>query len=286
VVRPVLPQLISENSSALETPQPPEAEKTASPTSLPDDQKSWHVVLRTVHLNEGYIPVPPKVHMLYPHARRLANPNVLSGLWVADRSSLTLWLDRTRHELFGSDLQDQFSFLEAGALLQVTWQAAGLIFQVLEADTQVAEEESRLVDLTSLAHLRSTLLESYRASLRALFAESWQALSFQELYQALCQRQQHTPNSATIRTILSSSPEFEYLKSARKWSLNVLTTSEVGARALRRSVLVAQEEPEGEGMVRAVSTPHSLVEMIAKQRHDLQALRSRYFIGENQFLKK
>jgi hypothetical protein len=276
VSNPTLPQVIRENAPAFETSQPSEAAATTASAALSSNAKSWQVVLRTVHLNEGAIPVPPSVHALYPTARALANPSMLSGLWFDDGRVLTLWLDRTRHTLFGADLQDHFAFLEAGTILQVTWQAAGLTLHVLGADAQVAEEEARLVDLTSLAHLRSTLLESYRASLRAIFEEHGHPLSFQELYQALCQRQQHSPNSATIRTILSSSPEFAYLKSAGKWSLNPQIASEIGARALRRLRLAHQETLEVEGTMQMASTSPSLCEMLATHRHEIHALREHY----------
>jgi hypothetical protein len=110
-------------------------------------------------------------------------------------------------------------------------------------------------------------------------------MSFRELFQAVSQRQQHTPNSATIRTILSSSPEFEFRKSIGKWSLNPQTASEIGARAVRRFGLAAQEAPEAEGKAPVVSTPPSLVEMIAHHRRDLQALRSRYLSEGDRFLE-
>lgn len=188
---------------------------------------------------------------------------------------MTVWLDRTRHRFFGEDLQDQFAFLEAGQVLEVEWTPAGLVFHTLHVDAAVAEEEARLIDLTHLAQLRSTILESYRASLRALMNDQHTALSFQTLYEELCKRQQHKPNRATIRAILSSSPDFVLLKAEGKWMLNPAITSEVGAKVLRRSVMLAKQV-EGDSRMIPRETIF-LSEIIATNRRHIKALRSLYF---------
>jgi len=101
-------------------------------------------------------------------------------------------------------------------VLEMTLTTTSIVFRTCDVDQQVAEEEVRLVDLSDLAQLRSTALESYRASLRAILTKYNSPLRFQELYGELCNRQQHQPNRATIRSVLSSSPEFVFLKAAGK----------------------------------------------------------------------
>lgn len=277
----LLPQLVSESSLASDTIQTLEELTENSDPSSPRNLAKWNIVLRTVHLNEGYIPVPKRVRFLYPNARRLANVIALPGLWFADGSNFTVWLDSTKHGLFGPDLLDQFAFLEAGTTLMVTWRATGLIFQITGNDIQVNEEESRLVDLTQLANLRSTFLESYRGSLRAILGERDQPLSFQELYELLCKRQQHVPNSTTIRTILSSSPEFIFIKGNGKWCLNSMMTPEVGAKLLRRSALIGNEMVGGGRNIQPASLSESLSQLVLKHRQQLSVLRSMYVSDGN-----
>lgn len=245
-----------------------------SEQQLPNKRVCWRISLRTHHINEGIIPVPKQARSLYPHARKLSRMIAVPGLWFADESDMTVWLDRTKHQLFGLDLQDQFAFLEAGEVLEIAWTLAGLDFRTLGADEKVAEEETRLVDISALSQKRSTLLESYRVSLRAILSEQNEALHFQAIYEALCNRQQHKPNRATVRAVLSSSPEFVFIKAEGKWALNPAIASEVGAKSLRRFVLVAKEDKSvgGEGKQEVPS----LTEIIAKSRQQMIALRALY----------
>lgn len=238
----------------------------------------WRVTLRTCHINEGAIPVPTQARSFYPHARKLARMIALPGLWFTDGSDMTVWLDRVKHQLFGLDLQDQFASLEAGEILEVEWTAAGLVFRTLGVDPKVAEEESRLIDLTHLARLRSTTLESYRVSLRAILGEQNKALSFEAIYEELCNRQQHKPNRATVRTILSSSPEFVFVKAEGKWTLNPAVASEAGAKLVRRFAMVAKEIEDDSSRTEQEPNPLSLSQMIAKNRQHITALRTMYLV--------
>src|SRR5260370_2282518 len=131
----------------------------------------WRVILRTVHINEGIVPIPKQARVLYPHARKLSNNIALAGIWFADASAMTVWLDRVKHQLYGNDLQEQLAFLEAGTVLEVTFSTTSIVFGTRGVDQQVAGEEARLIDLTDLAQRRSTLLESYRESLRPILPE-------------------------------------------------------------------------------------------------------------------
>lgn len=229
----------------------------------------WRTVLRTLHLNEGYLPVPTRARGCYPQAKKLSSVVAIPGVWFADASQMTVWLDTENHRLYGFDLQDQCAFLVAGTVLETLWTTSGITFNAIGVDTAIAEEEARLVDLTELAHLRSATLESYRASLRAIMGPSNRGWNFLELYNEVCERQQHKPNKSTIRTILSSSPEFVFVKSQHKWVLNNNILSEIGAKALRKATLLAQDISMG-------SEAPSIRKMITDSRQRLAHLRSMY----------
>lgn len=271
-----LPDLINEEDMARDTSlvvdQPVELKEQ------PPLNKSvrWRVTLRTCHINEGVLPVPTQARPSYPHARKLVRMISLPGLWFTDGSDMTVWLDRVKHQLFGLDLQDQFAFLEAGEMLEVEWTAVGLVFRTLGIDPKVADEESRLIDLAHLSQLRSATLESYRVSLRAILGEQNKTLSFEAIYEELCNRQQHKPNRATVRTILSSSPEFVFVKAEGKWALNSEVASEAGAKSVCRFAMVAKEVENGSSRTEQEPNPLSLSQMIAKNRQHITALRSLY----------
>jgi hypothetical protein len=234
----------------------------------------WKVVLRTLHLNEGYIPVLPRMRVFYPYGQKLSNLSVLPGIWFADASEMTVWLDMTHHRLYGPDVTDHLAFLDAGTILEIFWSNAGFTFSLAGQDPEIFEEEARLIDLTELAHLRSTLLESYRTSLRVILASANQGKVFAELYLELYQRQQHKPNRSTIRGILSSSPEFFFDKSERKWRLSLNISNETGASALRKVAVAAQQIASKNGHQSPDTL--SLTTMIASNRQQLIDLRKFY----------
>jgi hypothetical protein len=234
----------------------------------------WKVILLTVHLNEGYIPIPPQMRAFYPHEQKSDNIATFPGIWFADASEMTIWLDMTHHRLYGPDITDQLAFLEAGTILEIYWSDAGFTFSLVGQNAEIFEEEARLVDLTALAQVRSTLLESYRGSLRFLLASAQQGKAFLELYRELCQRQQHQPNRSTIRTILSSSPEFLFDKAENKWKLLSNVSEEAGASALRKIVAAAQQVG-GRDNEHSLDT-FSLTSMIARNHQQLVDLRRFY----------
>jgi hypothetical protein len=156
---------------------------------------------------------------------------------------------------------------------------SGLILYTSGIDTQVAEEEIRLIDLTSLSKQRSHALESYRVSLRVILSESDSPLHFRDLYEQLCVRQQHKPNSSTIRTILSSSPEFVLDEAKKKWRLNTITTPDIGAKLLRNSRVLAKQFKDSDNEAEQESL--SLREMLARNREQLLALRALYIPDRN-----
>ncbi len=271
-----MPEVVNEQTLTWNTIQTVEelTDTEAQEFHFPNKSVRWRVALRTVHINEGGVPIPKQATTLYPHARRLSSNIALAGVWFTDASEMTVWLDKEKHQLYGPDLQEQLAFLEAGTVLEMTLTTTSIVFRTCDVDQQVAEEEVRLVDLSDLAQRRSTALESYRASLRAILTKYNCPLSFQELYGELCNRQQHQPNRATIRSILSSSPEFVFLKAEGKWSLNAAISSEVSVKSLRRTAMVAHH---AEGYTSTTQQePVSLSQMIAKNRQQLAALRSMY----------
>lgn len=232
----------------------------------------WKVTLLTLHLNEGYIPIPPQARASYPPEQKQNEPSVLSGIWFDDNSEMTVWLDTTNHRLYGPDITDQLAFLDAGTILEIYWRSTGLLFNLAGYDPEIGAEEARLMDLTELAQLRSTVSESYRASLRAILTA--RGKSFSELYNELCQRQKHTPNTSTIRAILSSSSEFLFEKSEGKWKLHLDISGERGASSLRK-VLVAAQQVVDKNEDQSPDLP-SLTAMIAKNRQQLANLRQIY----------
>jgi hypothetical protein len=269
-----LPQLVKENALTREALQVIE-EITESDEVLEDQkQVRWQIALRTCHINEATIPVPKQARVFYPHALKLADVVAIPGLWFTDGSDITVWLDRKKHQLFGPDLEEQFACIEAGTILDVQWSISGLVLYTSDIDTRVAEEEIRLIDLTSLSQQRSQALESYRTSLRLILSESDTPLHFRDLYEQLCMRQQHKPNSSTIRTILSSSPEFVFDEAEKKWRLNTTTNPEVGAKLLRSSTVLAKQIKDSGNEAQQESL--SLREMIDRNRRQLSALRALY----------
>lgn len=203
------------------------------------DAFSWRIILRTHHLNEGIINVPLAARWLYPQALKLSKVVVLKGIWYEDADEMVLWLDRQNHKLFGVNLQAKLEVLLAGTILEITWTKLSLVLTLMGEDENVAQEEARLIDVASLAETRMIQLESYRASLRYLLAEG--PANFNSLYTLICERQQHTINKNTIRSILSASREFTYHSLTKKWSLDPQINNEAGYKALRQITLLSSQ---------------------------------------------
>ncbi len=275
-----IPEVVNEHILTQDAIQTVEdlTDTEAQETNFPNNSVRWRVTLRTVHINEGSIPIPKQARTLYPHARKLSDNLAMAGVWFTDASEMIIWLDKEKHQLYGPDLQEQLAFLEAGTVLEATLTTTSIVFRTCDVDQQVAEEEVRLVDLSDLAQQRSTALESYRASIRAILTKYNSPLRFQELYEELCNRQQHQPNRATIRSVLSSSSEFVFLKAEGKWSLNAAISPEASVKSLRRAAMVAHH---AEGHTSATrQEPASLSQLIAKNRQQLTALRSVYIAND------
>ena len=135
--------------------------------------ESWTYPLRTIHLLEGFVPVPPQVRSAYPpRAVGEGDREVLRGLWYDDDESLWLWLDRVQDRLYGPDLAQKLAWLEAGDVLQGQWTPDVVVLRITGHDDEVQREESRLVDPQALKALRGGIGETYRQSMQAILSEN------------------------------------------------------------------------------------------------------------------
>ncbi|HEX2913498.1 MAG TPA: hypothetical protein VH186_22030 [Chloroflexia bacterium] len=271
-LEPVEPEMGATTITEIEPEDDREPVEESGPLETEEDTQAplaigWKVTLRAWQLNEGVVSVPKAAQTLYPRAYKLGKILALSALWYEDGADFTVWLDKAAHRLFGPELQEKLDFLGAGTILQVRWSQAGLTFTVLGEDSAVSAEEARLVDLTALAALRSTELESYRASLRALLTSG--PLSFAQLYEQLCQRQQHKANRHTVSSILSGSPEFSFDHATKQWALNLAVSNEDGARHLRQAIILSKGANDKDASSRTLS------EVVSINMKKLEQLRQK-----------
>jgi hypothetical protein len=204
---------------------------------------SWTFPLRTIHLLEGFLPVPASARIAYPpRGVGEGDREVLRGLWFDSDEPLWLWLDRKQDRLYGPDLAQKLEWLEAGDLLRIQWTPDVIVLRLAGHDDEVQREEERLVDPQALKALRGGLGESYRQSLQAILSEKADGLTFVQLVQALRERQGHDVARNTVRAILYAGG---FLHRNSRWF--AAPQSEQGARKLRAALietLVANEEPE------------------------------------------
>ena len=204
---------------------------------------SWTFPLRTIHLLEGFLPVPAVARSAYPpRGVGEGDREVLRGLWYDSDEHLWLWLDRSHDRLYGPDLVQKLEWLEAGDLLRVQWTPEIVALRLAGHDDEVQREEERLVDPQALKALRGGVGESYRQSLQAILSEKADGLTFAQVVQALRERQGHDVSRNTVRAILYAGG---FLHQNNCWF--AAPKSEQGARKLRAALaetLVANEEPE------------------------------------------
>lgn len=247
----------AENQSATESGSPTEvaARAPTGPSSSSEEtegrvalsgeatapQASWAVKLRTIHLLEGFLPIPASARGVYPPPAPGENKaSVLRGVWFEDNTRCWLWLDREHGRLYGPALAEKLSWLDAGDILRIEWQPDVVVLRVAGHDAEVQGEESRLVDVEELAALRGGLGESYRCSLQAILLDSPEGLTFAEVVTALRERQRHEIHRGTIRAVLYSGG---FLQKNRRWFASV--DSAASARQLRVALvetLVTQVE--------------------------------------------
>jgi hypothetical protein len=192
----------------------------------------WVETLRTVHLTQGFLPIPAAArNALPPRAREADKWEALRGTWFEDKASFWAWLDREGEQLCGPDLANKLMWCEAGQKLRVDWNMDEIIFRLVGEDVEVQQEETRLVDLEALAALRGGLGESYRRSLFTLLSSSPQGLTFQEIVEALRARQGHAVHRGTIRALLSAGG---FVRREGRWYVGL--DNETGARQLRSAL--------------------------------------------------
>jgi len=196
------------------------------------NQVSWTYPLRTVHLLEGFLPVPATARSAYPpRGIGEGDREVLRGLWYDNDESLWLWLDRTQDRLYGPDLARKLEWLEAGDLLRIQWTPEVVVLRLAGHDDEVQREEMRLVDLQALKVLRRGLGETYRQSLQAILAEKAEGLIFAQVVHALRKRQEHDVPRNTVRALLYTGG---FVRRDGRWF--AAPRSELGARKLRAAL--------------------------------------------------
>jgi len=225
----------------------------------------WTLTLRTIHLTEGYVPVPPRARAAYPPRRPGQEElSVMKGKWYDTNEDIWVWLDRQQNRLFGPELKNQIEWCEAGQRLYIHWSPDVLILRTGEIDRKIQEEETRLVDLNALAELRAGLGESYRQSLVEILSEEPEGLTFTSLVEKLRNRQSHAVHAGTIRAILSVG---NFNLQNGRWF--VPENAEVSARGLRRVHLLSlselpNEQAKGRVLLKSVAAG------IRERLHELQ----------------
>ncbi len=195
--------------------------------------ESWKFPLRTIHLLDGFVPVPPHVRSAYPpRAVGEGDREVLRGLWYNDGEPLWLWLDRVQDRLYGPDLAHKLEWLEAGDVLHGTWTSEVVVLRITGHDGEVQREESRLVDPEALKALRGGVGETYRQSIQAILSENTDGLTFAQVERALRERQGHDVHRGTVRTLLYAGG---FVQPAGRWF--AAPQNEVGARRLRTALV-------------------------------------------------
>ena len=231
------------------------------------NQVSWTYALRTIHLLEGFIPVPATARSAYPpRGVGEGEREVLRGLWYDDDERLWLWLDRAQDRLYGPDLARKLEWLEAGDLLRIQWMPGVVALRLAGHDDEVQREEARLVDPQALKALRGGLGESYRQSLQAILTEKAEGLPFAQVVQALRERQGHDVPRNTVRAILYAGG---FLHRDSRWF--AAPQSELGARRLRAALAEALVPVEEVGQTQEVE----VITDIERQHRRVQVIRVR-----------
>jgi hypothetical protein len=226
---------------------------------------SWMFPLRTIHLPEGFLPVPAAARSAYP-PRGVGEGDLeaLRGLWYDSDERIWLWLDRGQDRLYGPELAQKLEWLEAGDLLRVQWTPDIVVLRLAGHDDEVQREEERLVDPHTLKALRGGVGESYRQSLQAILSEKADGLTFAQVVHALRERQGHGVPRNTVRAILYAGG---FLHQNSRWF--AAPENEHGGRKLRAALaqtLVHREESE---------LGRSITNLSEKRLIQVQAIRTR-----------
>ncbi len=237
--------------------------------SATSTQVTWTAILRSIHLNEGFIPIPKAMRGVYPPLMPgEEHISVLKGLWYDDATAMWLWLDRLHHRLYGPDLLDKIGFFSAGIKLKIEWKADGIILYEAGHDQEVQQEETRLVDLEELKQLRGNIGEGYRQAIQALLLATPEGLTFKEILIAIRERQRHEVRRSTVRSILASGG---FIQREQRWYAAPDTTS--AAKKLKAALLETLIEPtEQEGQQPVLSHQEYLRTRVAAIHKRLQEI--------------
>jgi hypothetical protein len=182
-----------------------------------DSSITWTHVLRTIHLQGIYLPVPVSARFRYPRFVGAAG-NVIVHCVVHDSGREgPIWLDRAHNRFFGEILRELLEWEEAGRKLHLHWHPEAVVIRRGEIDQDVHEEECRHLDPKALHELRLGKGESYRQALVSILRSSANGLDFRSLCAELAKRQGHRPSRATIRTVLYQAPGFMLKNGSWRW---------------------------------------------------------------------
>jgi hypothetical protein len=210
-------------------------------------QVTWIATLLSIHLNEGFLPIPKAIRGIYPPLLPgEENISVLRGLWYDDADEIWIWLDRTHHRLYGPNLLDKIGFYSAGIKLKIDWNIDGLVLREEGHDEEVQKEETRLIDLEELKQLRGGIGEGYRQTIQTLLLAAPEGFTFKEIVIALRARQQHEVPRSTVRSILASGG---FIQWRQRWY--AAPDTRTGAKKLKEAQLetLVPQAPEGEQTV-------------------------------------
>src|SRR5262249_37296722 len=121
-----------------------------------------------------------------------------------------------------------------GRRLHLCWSPEAVVITHGELDNEVHEEERRFLDPEDLYDLRLGKGESYRQSLVQILRKQVAGMPFRSLYEALTTRIGHRPSRASIRAVLSASPEFAMQGNSWRWQ-----SVPDAARSFRRTMVLS-----------------------------------------------
>jgi hypothetical protein len=207
----------------------------------PDSSITWTHVLRTIHLQGIYLPVPVAARFRYPRFVGVASNGIVHCVVHESGREGVIWLDRAHNRFFGEVFRELLEWEEAGRKLHLHWRPEAIVIRRGEIDRDVHEEECRHLDPKALHELRLGKGESYRQALVSILRNSANGLDFRSLCAELAQRQEHRPSRATIRAVLYQSPGFVLKDGSWCWS-----DEPDSARVFRRRVILSAMTRDGE----------------------------------------
>lgn len=177
---------------------------------------SWTVPLLTVHLLEGFLPIPAKARNAHPPAAPGENVrSVFDAMWTSEGEHFWLWFDRLQHRFYGPGLAEKIAYEDPGDIVHITWEPDMVIIKATGLKNErIQREEKRLVDAEALKELRGDLGESYHRSMQNILLAAPDGLSWQEIHTALSQSQQHEVHRGTVLALLHQGG---FLQRDKRW---------------------------------------------------------------------